>query len=1670
MKKLLIFSLIFSIFITNNLLLSKPYKEIIDKKNIKEQSLAGFSGDYIIMRKDNISYGKDKFGDVGLHTRCNFFSFNIFSPMEDKLINTIPYNEIIAGTELEPIFNDNCSEDFFLNWFKDHSVSKPIKVVSNGNIMAVLFTLSYNFTQQYVKVFNLITGETLFTYKMFQGLEPQKISKGYYANDIFMDNEKIVIFNSISIPIKYKYKCPEGYENICNNPSLWTHLGPYYSVSFYYYQTGEFKEDYFTWTSANVLKSIENFKKDIVVEEFTPPNYDDIINDNMSEGFYSFSKEIRWINKNFILLSHSVIDLANKKILPYIQGYYIGDTLEYSPDYVDESGNLYYIKYKEKYSDTIQSLIKYNPKDKSKETVYSDESFNIGGFIFDNNTIYLLNSKITLRNYSIPYKKFIYINKNDAWIKVGKIFNETKEVGDANGIPFYPVPNQIGYNLYKINNISGETERITGDFPFENFDFGKTVFIKNNTLLAYNHHIYEFSNKIDKNCLKTTELKCPSGLECTSEKCPKEAHCICRRFEIKNISNDNKTFLFIGNIHKLKNFNKRLTVVPVIPSKSDYPSIFKEGAKFYRTYQIVNSIGKPVENAEITSMSGYESYTDEDGIVNVGNIFDLAPGNYTGYTVNNIIADINYDNNSVLFNYKKNGEDNFTIKVIDNSHTEKRMDMALGLGGSVGIGAFRAGTIRALSLDLTGKITTGIYFNQIKDGENFYLEIGRNLTTSAGVNSVLAEADLYGIADGKIESSINVAGTGSQAIILDDPFLSSNEKSREILTAFLWDTLVRNETLFFPGAFKIVSWIWDKVDPFDIKDKIYDSKGGLQISGSATAGVELPALKVAGGNAALKSGNLENIGIKLPSVSMGFAIEEAVHEYQDINDKNADSLGVEININTSMPFSNTILKNIMNYSLPFSPVIDIPPLGEATFDLLAKYNNEIKLSELNFDFTYEYKNGKSDNFYAKEFLLQIKDINFSELVADLPDTIKKLIIKTDLDTLSLDTKNISQLYKLVIDTLAEHSSGEFLIYKDNLTKTCYKLDLGLGAGLEFGVIAELNYFTHQKHLEKRYLIDSGAKGIALLEDFSNITLKYPQKTLSDIFGLTIEYLKDKIAGLFQTIKKVIEENKTIKFLSDSGKRIVEIGKGVFTTGWNIFVTPIMPISSDKTPITSSSIPLETLKALMKKSSLNSSSASIGKVLLINVKDENMNITDNFSPIKITFIYSDEDLKKVNLNETDENKFFMWKFRNVDHKYAKINFIINKDNNSITSDNITSNGIYGIGFDITPPNVKFLNVGTNGNVIDNHLIGIINDDFSGIDNDTLIIKLDNNSVEKYYDLTTGKFLIPNITKGSHTLTIFVKDTANNVFNNSYNLFFDIYDNMSDYDNDGVPNFMDKYPFDPSKSSDNNTQNENLQQIKISLLSEDPDLCSSSSELKLIFTSLDNYEKYYSYIDNCSMTIDKFYPEKSFKSISGLPYGDYKVDIVLNSKEFTINNAFELNGTDNILTGSLSLSENENKALHILKGWNLIGIPVNTSFKTGKKLQKSSTIWGWNDNKWHVWSPKQSIINLLGQYKVNILTELNAGYGYWINSSEEFTETFTGDVYGLEKLKLNKGWNLLGIGKDTTPDNFSDISTLWQWNGANWKIWSPENSILNLLKNYKIEIADKIKAGEGFWVNK
>ena len=1017
-KKIIFIS--FLLLLYSNLAYSGFYKEIIDSYKIipdetnaqDYMTFADFSGDFIIYREDHIYLEKDEYGYYGLSSRCNYFNFKIFSPMTEELIATIPYEKIIEGTELESLYvKDNCSKDFFLNWWKDNSIKYPIKVVSYGNIMAVLFQLSFEHKQQYLKVFNIETGETLFSYKIYPVSGNNQEISHRDAQDIFIDNEKVILLDTIYIPCKYKTE------------TWWLHEWGPFSISLYYYKTGEFKEDFFKWEKEEVINNRVKNGMECIGDE-----PDVIIEDGV---YYKFPYYIYNASGNFIVIPDFIINLKNKTMK-----YLVNDNITPNYEtYIDEAGNLFYPDYKKCCSENfIDKIIRYSTQTGNKSVVYKnfDNLSYTKDFVFDNGTIYFLSSKIDSGYYPIPYKKVAckdpdkYCYFPDSYI--GIIKSKKEKVWIANGIPTYTgwSTKAFGYNLYRMDEKSPTPVQVTGDFPFKSDD----LFIKKGNMLSLSYHIYKFINELDYNCLNSDNVTdCPVGAECK-----------CRKLEVKDITNDNKSAIFTGHANKLSNYLSTINIAPVIPSRSDMSSVFYQGSKFYRIYQIKDAVGKPIPNAVITSTSGIQSFSDDNGIFRAENLFELNPGTYSNKTVNDIFVDVNIDGESRMYFYNKKGEDNFTFEVLDNTFSEKKIELNLGVSGSMGIGAFRLGTVRALGIDLTGKATTGVFFNEIKDSDKFYLEMGRNLTSSGGVKAVLAEADIYGIADAKLEDELTASGIGTQIIKVDDPFLSWNIDSQKAVTVFVWDTLVKNGTLFFPGVGKIISWLWEKVDPLSIKNLITESKAGLQVKGSAKAGIELPALKLSGGNVGLKSGNLSNLGINLPSVSGEFFVEGDLNRYYK---SEAKDFGVEFTVSAKMDFT----KNIFNIPA-FSPLpnINIPEHSASEFGMLFTYSDDYSPDKLSLDFSYEYK--KNDFFNKKEYVLSFDAENLFNNLQQIPENFKKLTLREELSSLSWDTKNISLLFKKMIKHAADNISAEFKTFSDNISKTSYNFEIGLGAGLE----------------------------------------------------------------------------------------------------------------------------------------------------------------------------------------------------------------------------------------------------------------------------------------------------------------------------------------------------------------------------------------------------------------------------------------------------------------------------------------------------------------------------------------------------------------------------------------------------------------------------------------------
>jgi hypothetical protein len=166
-----------------------------------------------------------------------------------------------------------------------------------------------------------------------------------------------------------------------------------------------------------------------------------------------------------------------------------------------------------------------------------------------------------------------------------------------------------------------------------------------------------------------------------------------------------------------------------------------------------------------------------------------------------------------------------------------------------------------------------------------------------------------------------------------------------------------------------------------------------------------------------------------------------------------------------------------------------------------------------------------------------------------------------------------------------------------------------------------------------------------------------------------------------------------------------------------------------------------------------------------------------------------------------------------------------------------------------------------------------------------------------------------------------------------------------------------------------------------------------------------------------------------------------------------------------------------SLKIKSGWNLKALPIDVEVgvDTGKFNQTGiSTLWKWNGSGWEIYSPLKTIMDLILKYGITKAEKVKTGEGFWINATGDVEVNIgTGEEYGLEKVVIDNGWNLVGVGKDTDINEFNkleSIKTVWKWSGSSWQIWSPDTNIMNLISNYGLTSIEKIDKGEGFWVNK
>jgi len=125
--------------------------------------------------------------------------------------------------------------------------------------------------------------------------------------------------------------------------------------------------------------------------------------------------------------------------------------------------------------------------------------------------------------------------------------------------------------------------------------------------------------------------------------------------------------------------------------------------------------------------------------------------------------------------------------------------------------------------------------------------------------------------------------------------------------------------------------------------------------------------------------------------------------------------------------------------------------------------------------------------------------------------------------------------------------------------------------------------------------------------------------------------------------------------------------------------------------------------------------------------------------------------------------------------------------------------------------------------------------------------------------------------------------------------------------------------------------------------------------------------------------------------------------------------------------------------LVKGWNMIGIPLNLTDSNPDTVFSGYTMWTWDASQKKYVDP----------------STLDVGVGYWILADNAANVTVEGTQLSEMNLTLVKGWNMIGIPtglSNNNPDTVFSGYTMWTWDAAQKKYVDPSTLV----------------AGVGYWI--
>lgn len=163
------------------------------------------------------------------------------------------------------------------------------------------------------------------------------------------------------------------------------------------------------------------------------------------------------------------------------------------------------------------------------------------------------------------------------------------------------------------------------------------------------------------------------------------------------------------------------------------------------------------------------------------------------------------------------------------------------------------------------------------------------------------------------------------------------------------------------------------------------------------------------------------------------------------------------------------------------------------------------------------------------------------------------------------------------------------------------------------------------------------------------------------------------------------------------------------------------------------------------------------------------------------------------------------------------------------------------------------------------------------------------------------------------------------------------------------------------------------------------------------------------------------------------------------------------------------------LNLSASWNLLALPVDINVSASDldaKFPHSNLVWKYKDG-WEVYGISSAMKSLISQSSLKTIDSIEAGEGFWIDSSTQESISFEGGSYSFTDTNfsstLGSSWNLVGTGSDMnvtslTCSNDLTLGTVWKFSNGSWYLYSANAPA----DNYGFNNLESINANDGFWV--